>query len=84
MKRLYLPVVFDKDTVVEVSGGAKIVFEDAAMAYHDPEAAKEAGRKLALRSSKTKVVLFEACMVIEPRKVEFAEKEYNKSGELIA
>lgn len=84
MKKLFFPVLFDKDTSVTGGEGVKLVFPDMTMAYFDPERAKEEAQRLALRSSKGFVIIFEARTVVEPRKVEFAEKTYNASGELVA
>lgn len=84
MKKLFLPYLFDEDSAVFKDFGA-ILFgvEDQNLnAFFDFESAKEAARKLSLKNPKGKVVIFEANMVIEPRKVEFAEKVFTSSGEL--
>lgn len=84
MKKLYLPYLFDADTAVEKAFGAILFAEGQNLtAFYNLEEAKEAGRKLALSSPKGKVLILETTMIIEPRRVEFAEKVYNSSGELV-
>ena len=84
MKKLYVPYLFDKENFVQ-QNGIYTLFppSEGIKGYPDMEQALEAGRQLALRSPKSKVVIFESVMVVEPRKIEFSEKVYNDAGELV-
>lgn len=52
-------------------------------AYYTMDAAEEKAKSMSLLNPKGKVVIFEAVKVVEPRKVEFAVKSFNDSGELL-
>ena len=83
MKKLYLPCLFSKSTVVELGASTKILIPEMD-GFFSKEEAIMAAQKLALTDPKAKVVIFEATMVIEPRRIEFAEKTFTSDGELLA
>ena len=56
---------------------------DNFSAYHDKKVAVEKAKELAMSDPKGKVVIFKAISVIEPRSIEFSEKEFSESGELL-
>lgn len=82
MKKLFLPVLFNGN-VINQGYGAKLFIPEMD-AYFTIEQAEEKARQLALTDPSCKVVIFEAIRVIEPRKIEFATKKFNESGELVA
>lgn len=83
MKKLYLPLMFDERTHVANGGVTTIFAEEAFKAFSDMDAAREEAQKLSLKNPRGKVVILESVIVIEARKIEFAEKQYNANGELI-
>lgn len=83
MKRIFLPCLFSKDCTALQQNGVSI-FIPEMQGYYKLEDAEEKARQLALTDPKAKVVIFESTMVIEPRKIEFATKRFNESGELLA
>lgn len=84
MKKLFLPLLVNKGTVQETKEGPMLCHDmDPYKMYYDEAEAREAAKELVLRDPKAKVVVFEAKFVIEPRKIEFAEKTYTPEGELI-
>lgn len=84
MKKLFLPLMFNPDTyVARGNGGQYVPGCDPLSMYGTMDEAKEAAKHLSLAHPKGKVIIFEAVMMVEPRKVEFSEKVYNSSGELI-
>lgn len=84
MKKLFVPLMFTDETyVLRGNGGQYVPGCDPLTTFGTMDEAKEAAKHLSLAHPKGKVVIFEAVMVIEPRKVEFSEKVYNGSGELI-
>lgn len=84
MKKLFVPLMFADDTHIRRDGVEQYIPGcDPLTMYGTLDEAKEAAKHLSLAHPKGKVVIFEAVMVVEPRKVEFSEKVYNSSGELI-
>ena len=85
MKQLWLPLLVDADNFVAQQGGGLFVPIATAeyKAFHDREKAMAFSKDLAVRHPQAKVMIFKAVGIIEPRKIEFAEKQYNDSGELI-
>jgi hypothetical protein len=84
VKKLYLPLLFDEQTHVASGGKTTIFCTEAFYAFSDMEKAREEAKRLSLKNPQGKVVILESIVVIEARRVEFAEKMYNEHGELIA
>lgn len=69
---------------MDIPAGKRLLIDDEPISgFFDIEQARTVAKDMAIKDPKGKVVIFEAMYVIEPRKVEFAEKSYNSSGELI-
>ena len=83
MKRLYIPILFSKEFTAVRDGGATI-FHPELEAFTTMDKAQEKAQALALTDPKSKVVIFEALSVVEPRRIEFATKKYTEGGELLA
>jgi hypothetical protein len=76
--------LFDASTFVESRhGGTIIPGTDAWQAFHDLPSAVEAAKKMSVNNPKAQIIILESKCIIEPRKIEFAEKMYNSAGELI-
>lgn len=83
MKKLFLPCLFSNKTLYLHGKGAKLFIPEME-AFYTLDEAVEFAQKLSLTDPNSKVVIFEATTVIEPRKVEFAKKKFNDNGELLA
>ena len=84
MKKLWLPLLYNSETFVSnQTGGSFMPGSEVYKAFTDKGKAREFAKTLAMGNVNGKVILFEAVMVVEPRRVEFAEKSYNEGGELV-
>jgi hypothetical protein len=84
MRKLYLPLLFNKETTVAKDEHTLFLPGDGSWkGYYTLEDAREAAKKMAMSDPKGKVVILESAVVVEPRRIEFAEKTYNAAGELI-
>lgn len=86
MRKLFVPVLLNKDTFVDGRDGVAKILHDpnrVIKAFYTKDEAITEGHQLALSDPKGKVVILEASTVIEPKKVEFTQKEYNARGELL-
>lgn len=86
MKKLFVPFLVNKNTFVDGRNGPSLLpLPDRALkAFYTEDEAIDEGQQLALMDPKGKVVILEAKLVIEPKKVEFIKKQYNDKGELLA
>jgi hypothetical protein len=77
--------MFDEHThAVDNRGRVRIIPGVEALETHATiEEAIEAAKHMSLKNPKGKVLIFEGIRIIEPRKVEFAEKSFNSAGELL-
>lgn len=86
MKKLFVPVLLNKETFVEGRDEVAKILHDpnrSIKAFYSKDAAIVEAHQLALSDPKGKVVIFESMTVIEPKKVEFTQKEFNNKGELL-
>lgn len=83
MKKVYLPVLFGKECLATTPNGVKL-FTNEMDGFYSLDDAEAKARQLALTDPKAKVVIFVSELVVEPRKIEFATKKFNDSGELVA
>lgn len=84
MKKLWLPLLCNEETFLSNNvGGNFMPGSEVYKAFTDKGKARDFAKDLAMRNVGGKVILFEAIMVVEPRRVEFAEKAYNEGGELV-
>ena len=84
MKKLWLPLLCNNETYVgNNAGGSFMPGAEVYKAFTDKGKARDHAKDLAMQNVGGKVILFEAVMVVEPRRVEFAEKAYNEGGELV-
>jgi hypothetical protein len=84
MKKLYLPLIFSKNSHKADANGCRIFpGSDAFYGYFSEEKALEKAKEMSMGEPSGKVIVFEATVVVEPRKIEFAEKKYNSNGELL-
>ena len=81
---MYLPLMFNKETSVSKNWGTLIIPNtENFKAFHSKKEAIEAAKDLGMQDPKGKVVIFQAVSVIEPRSIEFSEKEFSEAGELL-
>lgn len=83
MKKLYVPFLLSKDNSLDTDVGTNFYFADGLKGYYKVEQALEAAKALVLKAPNAKVVIMESYSVIEPRRIDFAEKRFNGSGELV-
>lgn len=84
MRKLWLPLLCDRDSfLADNAGGSFFGGVEPYKAFYDKEKARVFAKELATSHPNSKVVLFEAHGMVEPRRIEFAEKFYNGEGELV-
>ena len=84
MRKIYLPLLFNKgNSIAKENGLSWLPGSEECRAYHSLDDAREAAKKLALSDPKGKVMILVSERIIEPRKVEFSEKEFTPTGELL-
>lgn len=84
MKKLYVPLLLEEGNTIQTGPkGCRMFFRDALNGFNTKEEAIEEGQKMVLTSPKSKVVIMESSSTVEARRIEFVNKEFNSSGELV-
>lgn len=84
MKQVFLALPFDSEnSIVKGWGHVYLPGLDNIHCYFDKAQLVEKAKEMGLKSPKSKIVIFQAIAVVEPRSIEFAEKQYNDRGELV-